>query len=790
LLAVALLSVVGVVASSTASRPVGAPVQVVVELASPPLAYAGVDPIGASTRIDAEQRAFREALRAALPEARTRWRYRMVMNGFSVVLPEQSLATLERLPGVRSVTTGGAYGAMLDRSRKEIGAAALRGAGLEGTGAGVKIGIIDTGLDQTHPFFDPRGYTMPPGFPKGQTSYTTAKVIVARSFPAPGFVTARARMPFEPGESDHGTHVAGIAAGNEGTSGPGGRVLSGVAPGAYIGNYKALTVPTAAGVGINGNAPELVAAIEAAVTDGMDVINVSIGEFEIEPSRDIVALALDAAAAAGVVPVVAAGNSADELGIGSVGSPANARDAITVAAATRAPDRSVAYFSSIGPAPVSLRLKPDVAAPGTSILSAVTGGGWGGSSGTSMASPHVAGAAALLLQRHPAWTPAQVKAAIVGTASPFTDPADALPTRAGSGFLDLVAADAPLIAAAPTSVSFGLVPPGSTLSLPVDVTDLGGGTGEWTVAVTAASAPVGTVVEASTATLQVPGTLDLVVRAGEELGEASGVVTLTRGATVRRIPYWLRVSAPALAATVSTPLTRPGVVSGNTRGRAARATVYRYPEVPEDGPVTARLAGPEQLFRVRIAKPVANFGVVILSRGRGVTVEPRVIVAGDESRLTGATALPVNANPYQETLGEPVLAAGAIRPLPGTYDLVFDSATPAGAGSFTFRWWVDDVTPPQAKLVTRSLASGARLRIHVSDAGSGIDPASIALSIDGRERGVTPRGGVISLPTTGLARGRHRLRLQLADYQETRNMENVLRILPNTRVLQTTFVIR
>ena len=63
------------------------------------------------------------------------------------------------------------------------------------------------------------------------------------------------------------------------------------------------------GFGLNGNSPEIVAGIEAAVRDGMDVINLSLGEAEIEPSRDIVAAALDGAAAAGVVPVVAAGNN-------------------------------------------------------------------------------------------------------------------------------------------------------------------------------------------------------------------------------------------------------------------------------------------------------------------------------------------------------------------------------------------------------------------------------------------------------------------------------------------------
>ena len=86
------------------------------------------------------------------------------------------------------------------------------------------------------------------------------------------------------------------------------------------------------GFGLNGNSPEIVAGIEAAVRDGMDVINLSLGEAEIDPSRDIVARALDGAAAAGVVSVVAAGNDYEELGAGSVSSPGSSSRAITAAA--------------------------------------------------------------------------------------------------------------------------------------------------------------------------------------------------------------------------------------------------------------------------------------------------------------------------------------------------------------------------------------------------------------------------------------------------------------------------
>ena len=156
-------------------------------------------------------------------------------------------------------------------------------------------------------------------------------MIVARAFVPPGATWRHAGKPFDPEQSGHGTHVAGIAAGNANVLAEGQRI-SGIAPRALLGNYKALTIPTDADVGLDGNAPEIVAAIEAAVADGMDVINLSIGEPEIEPSRDLVALALDAAAAAGVVPVVAAGNDYGDYGAGSLSSPGSSADAITVGA--------------------------------------------------------------------------------------------------------------------------------------------------------------------------------------------------------------------------------------------------------------------------------------------------------------------------------------------------------------------------------------------------------------------------------------------------------------------------
>jgi hypothetical protein len=238
------------------------------------------------------------------------------------------------------------------------------------------------------------------------------------------------------------------------------------------------------------------------------------------------------------------------------------------------------------------------------------------------------------------------------------------------------------------------------------------------------------------------------------------------------------------------PLTRPGVYTATTRGGSSLVSHYRYPESPTDRGFATDLAGPERVYRVTVGRPVANFGVVITRRNKGVLVQPRVVEAGDENRLTGYPALPFNLNPYLRTFEAPVLAAGAILPARGAYDVVFDGPSAASAGGFSFRYWIDDVKPPTLSFRTRAVRRGGLLRIAVRDAGSGVDPSSLVLRIDGAERGARVRAGEIRIPTGSLSRGRHPLVLQVSDYQETRNMENVGRILPNTAFLRTSFVVR
>jgi len=283
---------------------------------------------------------------------------------------------------------------------------------------------------------------------------------------------------------------------------------------------------------------------------------------------------------------------------------------------------------------------------------------------------------------------------------------------------------------------------------------------------------------------------EVLVPAEAKRGDLTGYIELRNDADIRRIPFWGRVSVDSLGRHRAIVLTRAGLHRGSTTGQPALVTRYRYPENPRGIGVTTVLSGPERVYRIRLAKRVANFGVVITQRAPGSRVEPRVVAGIDENRLTGYAGLPVAHNPYLEDFRASVLAAGALSPLPGEYAVVFDSATRAGAGGFTFRFWVNDVTPPTLRLRTRAVARGDPLLVAVTDAGSGVYGNSISALVDGRRVSPTLLRGLIRVHTGLLSPGKHRLRLRVSDYQETKNTENVARILPNTRTLTATVTVR
>ncbi|WP_020136587.1 S8 family peptidase [Streptomyces sp. 351MFTsu5.1] len=299
----------------------------------------------------------------------------------------------------------------------QIGAPAAWAAGYDGKG--VKVAVLDTGIDTTHPDL-------------------AAAVKASKNFTATGSTDDMA---------GHGTHVAATLAGSGERSG--GR-YKGVAPGAGILNAKVLDDSG------EGSDSSVIAGLEWAAGQGAKVANLSLGQ-EDTPGEDPVEAAVNALSkSTGMLTVAAAGNEGPDAG--TVGSPGAAESALTVGAVD-GEDR-MADFSSTGPTADSA-LKPDLTAPGVDIVSARAAHGHMGDpaadgyvsmSGTSMATPHAAGAAAILAQRHPDWTGARIKQALTASTTPTTG---ATGYQQGTGRLDVSRALEAAVASEQTSVSFG-----------------------------------------------------------------------------------------------------------------------------------------------------------------------------------------------------------------------------------------------------------------------------------------------------------------------------------------------
>ena len=925
------------------------------------------------------QQAATATLKRAIPEATVRRNYTILLNGMAVELPATKLAQAAKLSFARKLYPSYRYTLALDRSPALIGAGTAA-AGSEAGGEGMKIAVVDDGVDPTNRFFNPEGYTYPAGYPKGGRKWTTPKVIVARSFVGVG-ADDRTPLAVDPEASFHGTHVAGIAAGNAGTTAPAGADhpettgLSGVAPRAQIGNYRVFNVPTP--VGHVGNTPEIVAAFEAAVRDGMDVINFSGGGPQTDPASDAIIEAVRNVAAAGVVPVISAGNDRDEYGLGSAGSPGTAPEAISVAAvsnahvyvpalrvtASEAPDvltripfvrtagaatpaawgsadqqlvdvgtimgrggvpvprdlcgppgnldggpsplparsltgaialvsRGVCTFAlkasrvraagatgivlvdnrpgeangvpiqldvpggmiadldgsvlrsylagrggrtaiRIGREPQELQtgrsgivtsfssggltafghmLKPDVGAPGGQILSATLksfGGPFAVFDGTSMSAPHIAGAAALLLQRHPGWTARQVKSALVSTAATaWADTArtvEAPVLTAGSGLANVIAATDPKLFTDPVSLSFAdlNVSRGPvSKSLLLAVTDAGDGAGTWTVEVKPQShlsgvdiAVPGSITIASGGDLQIPITARAAGNA--DLGEAYGLLLLRRGDIVRKVAYAMLVTRPGLEQAAILPLR--DIQSGDTRKGVSKASAYRYPAAAF-GPAPNYFGAPvnedgaETLYRIRIDEPAVNVGAAVIFSSPGSLVHPWLLGSQDENDVQGYAGTPVNVNNLTVDFPLDIGAAAAVFPRTKPYYVSVDSGRDpftgrSLAGSYLLHAWVNDVEPPLLGLITSRVAAGRpTLALQVIDLGAGVDPYSLVIGYGRALIGAgayDPVTGIAVFPlpaeAPALKAGKLQLQASAADFQEAKNVDSVGdELLPNT----------
>ncbi|WP_323445814.1 S8 family peptidase [Streptomyces yaizuensis] len=355
------------------------------------------------------------------------------LNADAVTVSERGASALwdalTRTTGARTAAVAGVghiwldavRSANLDKSVAQIGAPKVWESGYDGKG--VTIAVLDTGVDATHADL------------KNQVSG-------AKNF---------TRSPDAKDRFGHGTHVAAIAAGTGARSGG---LYKGVAPGAKVLNGKVLDD---SGSGMDSG---IIAGMDWAVAQGADVINMSLGGWDTPEIDPLEAHVNKLSKEKGVLFAISAGN--DGPLPESIGSPGSADAALTVGAVDDA-DR-IADFSSIGPRSGDGGIKPDVTAPGVDITAASAPGsviaraegekpaGYVTISGTSMAAPHAAGAAALLKQRHPGWSGQQLKAALTASAKDggFTA------FQQGSGRIAVDKAVQQTVVAEENTVSFGL----------------------------------------------------------------------------------------------------------------------------------------------------------------------------------------------------------------------------------------------------------------------------------------------------------------------------------------------
>lgn len=314
--------------------------------------------------------------------SRIEQRYSRVFAGAAVSVSGDAIDAIRKLDYVRSVHLDLPVHTFLEQSVPKIKAPEVWAA--YGTrGKDVVVAIIDTGIDYNHP-------ALGGGFGAGH-----------RVMGGWDFVNNDAD-PID--DAGHGTHVAAIVGGNGGG-------ITGVAPEVSFLAYKVLDANG------SGNDSTILAALERVADpngdgnpeDHADVANMSLGR----PGspNDPVSEAVEVASNAGVIFCIATGNAGS---FNAISTPANAPSAISVGATTI--DDEMATFSSKGPVDTTFAIKPEVVAPGVGIVSARRGGGTAAMSGTSMATPHIAGVAALLRAIHPDWPGAHIKAAIAGTA--------------------------------------------------------------------------------------------------------------------------------------------------------------------------------------------------------------------------------------------------------------------------------------------------------------------------------------------------------------------------------------
>ncbi|MFJ5020277.1 S8 family serine peptidase [Streptomyces goshikiensis] len=618
-------------------------------------------------------------------------------------------------PGIATVWLDAVRTATLDKSTRQIGADKAWAAGYDG--AGVKIAVLDTGVDATH-------------------ADLAGQVVAEQNFST----AADARDHF-----GHGTHVASIAAGTGARSAG---AFKGVAPGAKLLNGKVLDD--------NGSGDDsgILAGMEWAVAQGADIVNLSLGGPDTAQVDPLEAAVGKLSADKGVLFAIAAGNSG-RGGPGTVNSPGSADAALTVGAVDDAD--ALADFSSTGPRTGDGAVKPDVTAPGVDITAAAAPGsvidretgqnppGYLTISGTSMATPHVAGAAALLKQQHPAWKGAELKGALTASAKG----AAYTPFQQGTGRIAVDAALRQSVVAQEAALSFGTqrwphaddTPQsrkityrnlgGTPVTLDLAVTGSGpdgkpAPEGFFTLGARRLTVPAGGTAETTlSADTRLGGTLDGTYSAYAVATAAGGEQSVRTGAVVEREPESYDVTLRHLGRD-GKPTKNYGTTLQGVKGGAS---ALRFEAYDASGTVKLRVPKGGYLLDASLAVDPLD-----LAKGADWIVQPRLDITGDTTvTLDARTTRPVDITvPATSAVAQFAMPSYTLREGDAEYGFGFwlDSLTgfrtrqlgpPPAAGTLSQQWdvhWRDGASAEYHAVLggpVRALATGYTRHLKARD---------------------------------------------------------------------------
>ncbi len=633
--------------------------------------------------------------------------------------------------GIDKIWLDGTVTASLDVSVPLIGAPEAWANGLDGTGS--TVAVLDTGVDAAHPDL-------------------AGKV--------------GAQQDFTGGDSPvdhhgHGTHVAATVAGTGAASGG---ARKGVAPGAMLMNGKVLDD------GGSGLDSWIIGGMEWATGNGADVVSMSLGGYASDGTDPLSQAVNELTASTGTLFVIASGNYGP--GGYSVTNPGTADAALTVGNVTKAEE--LALSSGRGPRSGDHAIKPDLTAPGTDIVAARAAGTSLGTpvdenytslTGTSMATPHVAGAAAIVHQQHPDWTPAQVKAALVSTAKPRSD---LNVYQQGGGRVDVAKVTKQGVFAGPTPLNFGYLAFPQTDLDPIvrAVTFTNDTSAAVTLDLTASAATDGGPAPAGMVTVSQPsvsvpanGTATVSVTVDPALGGAglySGYLVGVGAGSVRvSLPLGWNKEPESYDLTV-TALDRFGEPNRGATvqvGNVDDSSKYlATPSLDGEGKATLRvptgtysvlsvittIEGGEYTYAF-VGAPEVNVGPgganVVLDARRSVPLE---VDAGKENEDISAKLefwrMPVKGEPisYRYTLGEPFAKMYAAPTAPVTkgafhlvtqYSLVTPDLEASGPGFRNFQ--------PEYLVYSPELPK-SRLRLRVVDVGKASPAELSAVDVRGK----------------------------------------------------------